>query len=269
MSTYQFQQAGWDKESERLAALESKFDPVTTDVLARLGVDAGWRCLEIGAGAGSVARWLADRVGPTGHVLAVDLETGLLESAAFPNLEVRQADILSEDVGGGFDLAHARLVVGHFPDKVAALRRMAATLRPGGWLVIEEADFVLCELDGWASSQTVSDAVGETIGPLAKLWRAGGYDAYLGRRLVPLLQESGLREVRGEARTVLGTNAELRLHGLNVERFADSLLKSGSVSQGQIDHFLAVAADPMEWAGAALQVSVWGRRDDPSNDQNA
>jgi SAM-dependent methyltransferase len=267
MGTYQFQQAGWHKESERLAALEDKFDPVTTDVLVRLGVDAGWRCLEIGAGAGSVARWLADRVGPTGHVLAVDLETGLLESEAFPSLEVRRADILSDDVGDGFDLTHARLVVGHFLDKVAALRRMAATLRPGGWLVIEEADFGLCEIDGWASSQSASDAVAETVGPLATYWQEGGYDAYLGRRLVPLLKESGLCDVAGEARVRLGTRTELHLHRLNVERFAHSLLDSGAVKQDQIDRFVAVAADPTEWVGALLHVSAWGRRTD--NEPNA
>jgi SAM-dependent methyltransferase len=267
MGAYQFQQAGWHKESERLAALEDKFDPVTTDVLVRLGVDAGWRCLEIGAGAGSVARWLADRVGATGHVVAVDLETDLLDAAAFPNLEVRQADILNDDVGGGFDLTHARLVVGHFPDKVAALQRMAATLRPGGWLVIEEADFGLCEIDGWASSQTASDAVAATIGPLATYWQDGGYDAYLGRRLVPLLQESGLCDVAGEARVRLGTRAELRLLGLNVERFGDALLDRGAVSQDQIDRFFAVAADPTEWVGAGLHVSAWGRR--PTNELNA
>ena len=67
MSSYVFDQA-WVKERDRLRALEQLFDTSTTRRLADLGVGEGWHCLEIGAGAGGVARWLADRVGRTGHV---------------------------------------------------------------------------------------------------------------------------------------------------------------------------------------------------------
>ena len=52
-----------DRERERLRLLEDSFDPGTFRWLDQLGVGSGWRCLEVGAGGGSVARWLADRVG--------------------------------------------------------------------------------------------------------------------------------------------------------------------------------------------------------------
>jgi hypothetical protein len=56
----------WQHASERLALLEACHDPATFRRAQALGVDAGWSCLEAGAGHGSVARWLAQRWGPAG-----------------------------------------------------------------------------------------------------------------------------------------------------------------------------------------------------------
>ena len=54
--------------AERFAGLEALCDPVTVQHLEGVGVTAGWSCLEVGGGGGSVARWLSDRVGGDGHV---------------------------------------------------------------------------------------------------------------------------------------------------------------------------------------------------------
>jgi hypothetical protein len=74
---------GQDRELEqaRLAGLSAQFDPVTIRHLASIGVEAGWHCLEVGAGAGSIARWLAATVGGTGRVVATDLDTQFSTSA--------------------------------------------------------------------------------------------------------------------------------------------------------------------------------------------
>src|SRR5690348_16766904 len=80
----------WREQRRRLAALEAWFDPGTIRHLEALGVAPGWRCLEVGAGGGSVARWLADRVSPQGHVLATDLDTCFLDALQSPHLEVRR-----------------------------------------------------------------------------------------------------------------------------------------------------------------------------------
>src|SRR5258708_21886322 len=94
----------WEKEAERLRALEDLCDPDTFDLLDRLGVGVGWRCLEVGGGSGSVARRLAERVGPGGHVLAVDLDLTLLADMASDIISVRRVDITSDMLPGGFDL---------------------------------------------------------------------------------------------------------------------------------------------------------------------
>jgi chemotaxis methyl-accepting protein methylase len=82
---------------------------------------------------------LAGQVGARGRVLATDIDPRWLDGT--PGIEVLQHDVGAEPAPDGpFDLVHARLLLVHVPDREAALRRMAAALRPGGWLVVEEAD---------------------------------------------------------------------------------------------------------------------------------
>ena len=88
----------WKQEWNRLARLEKGMDPGTIRHIEALGVTSGWRCLEIGAGGGSIAEWLCARVGSTGHVVATDLQTKFIEAIDAPNIEVRQHDITKDDM---------------------------------------------------------------------------------------------------------------------------------------------------------------------------
>src|SRR5262244_1620045 len=84
-------------EDDRLSLLEQIFDPYSRR--RRELVQPGWRCLEIGAGRGSMARWLAEQVGPSGHVVATDIDTRYLQKLDLPNLEVVEHDILEGPLG--------------------------------------------------------------------------------------------------------------------------------------------------------------------------
>ena len=98
----------------------------------------------MGAGGGSIASWLCERVGNEGRVLATDLEPCFLQMLPFDNLEVRRHDIRMEGLAESqFDLAHARLVLMHLPGREIALQRRIDSLKPGGWIVVEE--FAGCE----------------------------------------------------------------------------------------------------------------------------
>lgn len=80
----------------RFAALKALFDPGTIRHLNGCGVAPGWTCLEVGAGGGSIAKWLVDRVGPSAHVLATDVEPRFLELLrGDPNIEVRRHNIVN------------------------------------------------------------------------------------------------------------------------------------------------------------------------------
>ncbi len=132
--TYVFDQRRHE-ERERLVAMEDLWDAGTKAVIESLGIEPGRRCLEVGAGGGSIATWLAAKVEPAGEVLATDISTRHLDVVDRPNVEVRRHDILGDPLPEeGFDLVHARLVVEHLGRR--ALERMAAAVRPGGWVVL-------------------------------------------------------------------------------------------------------------------------------------
>ena len=57
---YVMADVAFDTERERLDILETLNDPATFAWLAQLGISKGWRCLDVGAGGGSVARWMAE-----------------------------------------------------------------------------------------------------------------------------------------------------------------------------------------------------------------
>ena len=182
------------KERERLAGMEALWDPGTIRALEAVGVAEGWRCLEVGAGAGSVAQWLADRVGEGGKVVATDLNTKYAEPGPGANLEVLEHDITSAEApdGGGFDLVHSRLLLEHIPE-TEALANMVAAARPGGWLVIEDYDMV-------SAIDVPESEVGTRVqaAVLGFMSEVGGFDPDYGRQLIHALRGAGLEDVSAE-----------------------------------------------------------------------
>ncbi len=130
------------QEAARLGTLQSLHDGSTIRHLERLGVGPGWRCAELGAGAGSVAQWLADRVGESGAVTAIDRDTSLLkELGTRPNVTVVEDDLMTMPFGSScFDLVHSRSVLMHLADPDAVVERLVPALAPGGVVYFEEAD---------------------------------------------------------------------------------------------------------------------------------
>src|SRR5262249_29169579 len=102
-----------DAEDARLNLLEQIFDPLSRR--RRELVQPGWRCLEVGAGRGSMAVWLAGQVGPSGQVVATDLDVDFLLRVKLPNLEVCRHNILEDPLStlglASFDLVCSRLML--------------------------------------------------------------------------------------------------------------------------------------------------------------
>ena len=138
---YVLSQTADASERERLSLLEQTADPLSQRRLAALGIQPGWRCLEVGAGHGSVARWLAEQVDPQGKVVATDINPRFLTEIELPNVEVRQHDIRTEPLEPGmYDLAHCRSVLVHMLEPQLVVRRIVVALRSGGRLLVEEGD---------------------------------------------------------------------------------------------------------------------------------
>lgn len=124
-----------DLTVQQLWCLQVLLDGPTTSVLDSVGIGPGWRCLDLGAGSGSIARWLADRTGSPETVVAADLTTDHIGAQA--GMRVMRHDI-NDGVppGGPFDLIHARLLLLHLARREEILDDLVGSLAPGGWLVI-------------------------------------------------------------------------------------------------------------------------------------
>ncbi len=250
---------------ERLRSIEAMADPGTIRHLEARGVVEGWYCLEIGGGGGSIAAWLCQRVGSKGHVVATDLDTRFLEALDYPNLEVRQHNIVSDDLlEVAFDLVHARMLLSHLPERDRALQRMVSALKPGGWLVTEELDnisFTLVSPTDVASARLymkIEDGV-------ARVMAQRGHVYDYGRRLYGQARALGLTGVQAEGRVSLrcaGTTL-LQVARLTAEQLRDEIVASGFATKADIDAYFAILDDPEFVAVGGLLMTVWGRRQDP------
>ncbi|MCA1843513.1 MAG: methyltransferase domain-containing protein, partial [Actinobacteria bacterium] len=177
------------EERRRLEVLEQCLDPITAQSLDAIGVAEGWRCLEVGAGGGSVTRMLCNRVGPSGLVTAVDLDTRFVDELDENNLAVHQRDILAAGLPGrDYDLVHARLLLLHLPTREKLLEEMVSVLRPGGWLLVEDLDvFPLAPLTDGLYARLM-DAV-------IAAFHAANVATTFGRQLPVLFDRAGLENV--------------------------------------------------------------------------
>jgi SAM-dependent methyltransferase len=250
----------WSEERVRLAGLEVALDAGTREHLVRLGVGPGVRCLEIGAGGGSVALWLAERVAPYGKVLATDLDMGYLEPEAdsHPTLEVLRHDITTEDLPTGFDLVHARWLVEWLPDKRRALRRMVAALRPGGALLDEEPDFVT--IYEAAEPPALRHVVRQAM---LYLESTCPIDCQYGRRLLDDLTAVGLIETGAEGRCPVvrgGSPPAADFLRLTLEKLKPALFAARSVTEAEFTEAVTALESVAATVVMPMTVAAWGRR---------
>jgi SAM-dependent methyltransferase len=251
-----------EQAGDRFDALGALFDPVTRARLERVGVTSGWRCLDVGAGGGSVARWLADRVGPTGEVVATDLDVRWIEDhLRGPNIEIRQHDVTADPLEpDGFDLIHERLVLVHLATREAVLDKLIGALRPGGWLVVEDFDTAhsIRAMDPQADDEALGTRLMDGIRTL--LSRRGA-DPDLGHKLHQMLGSHGLVEVGGDAYQAHDLGHVTRhLRRANLVQVADDLVAGDIATRPEIDAYLELLASGDVPAPTPVLVGAWGRR---------
>jgi SAM-dependent methyltransferase len=246
---------------QRFVALAELFDPWTFRHLDDLGLGAGWRCWEVGAGGASVPRGLAERVGTSGRVLATDIDVSWLESVADGVLEVRRHDVLRDPPPSEtFDLVHARLVLIHLADRAAALQVMIDALRPGGWLVLEDSDPALQPLACPDERGPAEELANRLRAGIRTLMVERGADLTYGRTLPRLLRESDLRDVRAEAYFAISSPACSILEAATVRHVRDQLLAAELATAEEIEtHLVNLARGDLDLMLAPL-ITAWGRK---------
>lgn len=238
----------------RYELLSEMFDGITIRALQLVGVQSGWNCLEPGAGAGSIARWLAKRVGSTGHVLATELDTTLLRKVSLPNLEVRQHDLVRDPLPqGSFDLVHMRLVLMHLPERERVLAKVADAVKPGGWLLLEEFDsFSLVP----RNTQESCERLLNTSRAFHQFMGARGVDLGYGRSLGSSLLNCGFKNVRAEGSISLwpGGSSGCRFIKSTFQELREPLLLTGLVDETEyaadlsnLDNANSLFPSPVMW----------------------
>jgi SAM-dependent methyltransferase len=244
----------------RFDALSELFDPGTFRHLAAVGVSDGWTCWEVGAGGVGVPAWLAEQVGPTGRVVATDIDTAWMPASGRAFEVLRHDVALDAPPGDAFDLIHARLVLTHVPRRFEAIASMVAALRPGGWLVIEDADPALQPLicpDEFGPAQQLANRLREGF---RSLMASRGADLAFGRTLPRLFREAGLDVVQADAFFPITSPACTTLEVATVQQIRDRLVTAGLATEAEIElHLRNVEIGLLDLATAPL-ISAWGRK---------
>lgn len=249
-------------ERERLRCLGHLLNATTDRRLAQLPVSAGWKCLDVGAGEGHVAKSLAAHVGAQGTVVATDINPRFLGDHGLPNLEVRRHNIVLDELETNhFDLVHCRMLLMHLPEPLAAVDRMVAALRPGGWILIEEGDMGL--LAPAESAHPRSAAFEMVVRAIADAVTASRLiDSYFGRRVRAIVERFGLVDVghEGSVPVIRGGEPGARFFQLSSEVVGPKLVAAGALTGDQLTEHQAAYDDPTFTFVGMTNFAAWGRK---------
>jgi SAM-dependent methyltransferase len=246
--------------AERLRLSSAVLDGFTASRLSSLGDLTGRRCLEVGAGNGSIAGWLADQAGSSGQVLATDINTRHIPPDR--GYTIVRHDLTGDPLPDGpWDLIHARLVLRHLPGRHDILRRLATTLAPGGALAIEEWDAYRAGLVLAAPEPEAAELfyAYETI--IEQLVDAHAVDLDWPWQVHAAMAGAGLVDVDTAvyARSWPGGSAGALHQAATISLLRPRLLEAGMDGE-QLDRLSGFLRDPRMVVRGLLTVSTVGRR---------
>lgn len=208
--------------AKRLQGLEAVEDENTISLLNGLVDFNGKTCLEVGAGAGSIAVWLARKVGKSGTVTATDIEPGVI---SHPGFEIIRHDIEADELpADSYDFIHMRHVLIHLNDPVKALKTLFSSTRIGGSVLIEESDLSTWEPDA-SSPSAICDVFRDGVKAVLSSYKSRGMDARIGALLCTSVGSVGFTDCQTHehVRSVVGGSAEAVYQSETATQLADVL----------------------------------------------
>ena len=248
MQEYIFESQEARAELRRLQLIQEAFDPRSQDWLQRFMPATGGSALEVGAGGGSLASYLARVEHGLDRVVVLDRNTRFVRHLDAHNVEIVEDELLSY-TGGPFDLIHVRYVLTHNRSSGAMLEHLRGLLKPGGWVVMEEPDFGASRWFGCAESRY--EAAGNRV---CEAIRQGfrerelepNYGALLPRKAV----EAGFTVHRYEADLHLepGQAPVARVMASSAEALQDVYVGTGCATREDVNIYIEGASNPSVWA---------------------
>jgi ubiquinone/menaquinone biosynthesis C-methylase UbiE len=254
-------------ESDRLREQADDLLPHSRELFATVGVEPGWRALDLGCGPIGNLGLLAKLTGPGGSVLGMDvnpenlvLASDFARSEGLGTVSVKAGDARATGLASSFfDLVHARLLLINVPCPGEVLAEMVRLVRPGGWVTSEEADaiFVCYPCD---------EAWDRLCALLLRAWRLADADISIGRRLPEMYRMAGLQDigfrVYADAHPA-GHRRRMIVPDL-VRSLRPKIIGSGLITERELDELDAAARthieDPRTVLAPMLYVTAWGRK---------
>ena len=183
------------EEYERLRAQARGWEAATGRLLDQVGLAPGASCLDAGCGPGETMRMMAQRVGPAGRVLGIDMDAPLgarprrrCMSAGHRHCHFHAQDLTADEPipGAPFDIVYARLLLFHLPQRVAVLARLWDAVAPGGHLAVQDYDLRS------VSVLPALNSANELLRVVMGAFTAVGCDVYAGARLPQLFAQAGI-----------------------------------------------------------------------------
>jgi SAM-dependent methyltransferase len=258
-------------ERERLLRQSRDLAAHSLALLGRVDLPPGGRALDLGCGPAGTIELLAERVGPTGSVTAIDIDPAhvamarrLVRDQGLTNVEVLQADARHTGLpSGSFDVVHARLLLVNIPSPEEVVAEMVRVTKPGGWVLTDEADAIagICypPHPAWDRLHEILHAA----------YRADGADLSIGRKLTLLLGDAGLSDVGTDGRADVHPAGHARRTLLPdlVRSVSAKVVEGGIASRdelAQLDRQVRqLLADPATLTMSCLYFLAWGRKPDP------
>ena len=261
MNSYIFDDKSEEREYHRLRLVEAANDSTTIALLVETGIRPGWHCLELGAGAGSILRWLGHRVGPGGLAVGIDKNTVYLKGFDQPPFQVHEGMYPEMSMEQSFDLLHARYVLIHNRNDRAILEHMLNCLKPGGWAVFEEPDFTSATLPG-REKETPEARVNRAI---CRMFDNVGLHPDYALLLPQKLEKAGFEIIRIQSIMHLcpGGSPMAQVMGESALVLQDEYCRTGLCSPEDIQQYVRLSQDPTHWTLYHSTTSAIARKSSP------
>ena len=258
MSQYIFDHKSEEEEFHRLQMVEAANDHTTIALLEETKIQPGWHCMELGTGAGSMLRWLGQRVGLTGLAVGVDKNTHYLQNVSSPPFQVYQGTFPDVALPHAFDLIHGRYVLIHNQSDMDILHKMFSLLKPGGWAVFEEPDFTSTKL----ARPEVNKAQARVNEAICHMFLNAGLDPGYALHLPSKLEHTGFHIVRAQSIMHLcpGQSAMANVMSESARVLQQEYCNTGLCSSADIHEYRQLAQDPTHWAIYHATTSVIVRK---------
>ena len=258
MSTYIFDNKSEEQEFRRLQLVEAANDSTTITLLEKTGIQPGWGCLELGAGAGSILRWLGDRVGPKGLAVGVDKNTTYLQDFTSRPFQIYKDTFLEVALPHSFDLIHGRYILIHNQSDIDILQKMFSLLKSGGWALFEEPDFtsaMLMNLESEESQAKVNRA-------MCQMFLNAGLDPAYALGLPQKLVQAGFHVERAQSAMHLcpGNSPMAQVMSESAVVLEQDYCDTGLCSPEDIQQYVRRSQDSAHWAVYHSTTSVIVRK---------